>query len=344
MIAKAFLLKANLPALLEAVSRQMEVIAPLATPAGPVYATWQGEQGEALDLRALPLSPPTEFLLAHKEVLFRYVQESGRYTFKEEDADPRLLFAIRPCDLHAITVLDRIFAQPPGDQAYFRRRRATALVVSNCTSPAEECNCLGLQAGPQAVDPCDLQITDLGEGFLCEAETPAGILILNAGASLLQPARPDHLQEKERLISQARAALPPDRSADSMREAMKQADWEALGRECLGCGGCTFVCPVCHCFSILDSGVPDGERLRCRDTCLLSGFSRLTGGANPRRTAAQRLQHWYQDKFEDLPQIIGLPGCVGCGRCRLTCPSAIDRTELKVEGQADRHQSAEAGR
>lgn len=323
---KAFLLKANLPALLVAVSRQMEVIAPLAMPGGPVYATWQGE---ALDLEGRALSPPTELLLPHKEVLFHYVQESGRYSFREEEAPPRLLFFIRPCDLHAIAVLDRIFGRPPSDQAYFRRRRATALVVANCTVPGEECFCASLGSGPEVKDACDLQITDLGDGYLCEAETAAGVLILNAGSGLLGPVLPSHLQEKRRLIEQAGQAMPK-MTADRIRESMKKADWEALGRQCLSCGGCTFVCPVCHCFSTLDLGIPDGERQRCRDTCILSGFSRLTGGANPRRTPAQRLQHWYQDKFEDIPQVTGLLGCVGCGRCHLTCPSAMDRTELKV--------------
>ncbi len=325
---KAFLQRDKLLPLLETLSRHIEVIAPLATQAGPVFATWQGQ---TLDLETKTLSPPTEFLHPHKEVLFRYVQEDGRYTFEEEQIHPRLLFAIRPCDLHAIALLDKIFGEQPPDQAYFRRRRATALVVQNCIAPGRECFCTAFGAGPVAVDPCDIEITDIGEGFLCETETPAGILILNAGENLLQPAQPWHLQEKARLLQVARVAMPQDRSSAQIREAMKNADWEALGQECLGCGGCTFVCPVCHCFNILDSGVPDGERLRCRDSCLLSGFSRLTGGANPRRTPGERLHHWYQDKFEDIPVITGLPGCVGCGRCHLTCPAAINRVNLTVE-------------
>lgn len=161
--------------------------------------------------------------------------------------------------------------------------------------------------------------------------TPAGTLILNAGRDLLSLAGPAQQQEKSRLLLAARESLGRDRSSDQIRAAMKRVDWEALGRECLGCGGCTFVCPVCHCFNILDQGVPDGERMRCRDSCILSGFSRLAGGANPRRTAGQRLQHWYQDKFEDIPKMIGLLGCVGCGRCHLVCPSAIDRVDLKIK-------------
>lgn len=327
---KAFLEGDALMPLLQALSRQMEVIAPVASEAGAVYSTWKGQP---LDLKNNPLSPPTEFLLPHKETLFRYVQDSGRYTFKEDEIPPRLLFAIRPCDLRAITVLDRIFGSQPPDQAYFRRRRATSLVVLNCTNRGDECFCASLGAGPQAQDPCDLELTDIGNGFLCQAETPAGILILNAACDLLQPAQSAHDQEKARLMQMVKESMPRNRSCVQTREAIKRADWEALGRECLGCGGCTFVCPVCHCFNILDRGIPDGERLRCRDSCLLSGFSRLTAGANPRHTPGQRLRHWYQDKFEDIPKITGFPGCVGCGRCRLACPASINRADLSLQSR-----------
>lgn len=207
------------------------------------------------------------------------------------------------------------------------------MVVLNCTNRADECFCACLGAGPEARDPCDLQLTDIGDGYLCQAETPAGVLILQAAFNLLQPAQLEHNQKKARLVQLVRDAMPRDRSCHQIRQTIKKADWEALGQECLGCGGCSFVCPVCHCFNILDLGVPDGERLRCRDSCILSGFSRLTGGANPRRTAGERLRHWYLDKFEDLPKIIGLPGCVGCGRCHLACPAPIDRSDLKVKSR-----------
>ena len=207
------------------------------------------------------------------------------------------------------------------------------MVVLNCTNRGDECFCACLGAGPEAQDPCDLQLTDIGDGYLCQAETPAGVLILKSTFNLLQPAQLEHDQEKARLVQLVRDSMPRDRSCHQIRQAIERADWEALGQECLGCGGCSFVCPVCHCFNILDLGVPDGERLRCRDSCILSGFSRLTGGANPRRTAGQRLRHWYQDKFEDLPKITGFPGCVGCGRCHLVCPAPIDRSNLKMESR-----------
>jgi len=144
---KAFLPKDQLPLLLDALGERIEVIAPVSTDAGPAFVTWHGQP---IDLKDKPLSPITEFLLPHKEALFTYIQEAGRYTFKEEEIPSRLLFGIRPCDLHAIALLDRIFGREPPDQAYLRRRRATALVVQNCTSPGKECFCAGLEAGPEA--------------------------------------------------------------------------------------------------------------------------------------------------------------------------------------------------
>lgn len=61
---KAFLEKDRLIPFLNTLSRQIEVIAPLATEAGAVYSTWQGQP---LDLRNNPLFPPTEFLLPTKK-------------------------------------------------------------------------------------------------------------------------------------------------------------------------------------------------------------------------------------------------------------------------------------
>jgi ferredoxin len=130
--------------------------------------------------------------------------------------------------------------------------------------------------------------------------------------------------------AEGRVKACSDISLQKMQDVIKETDWESLGRECLSCGGCTFVCPVCHCFNIVDLGIPDGERVRCRDTCILSGFSRMTSGANPRRTPGERMHNWYLDKFEYIPKKTGLPGCVGCGRCTRVCLAEIDRWKLEA--------------
>jgi ferredoxin len=279
-----------------------------------------------------PQIPPTEFLLPQKEVLFKYIQQSGRYVFKEVEPKAKLILGMRPCDLNAVAVLDKILGSDPSDKLYFKRRRSTILAVINCNKPAETCFCSQLGASPECQSGFDLLFTELNSGFIVESGSPAGMLILKEYSELFQEPDTGHIREMNCLKSEARKILESrtNQSLDSITEALKNADWEALGKHCLSCGGCTFVCPICHCFNILDVGIPDGERIRCRDTCILSGFSRMTGGVNPRHRPSDRIRNLFLDKFQFIPENTGLIGCVGCGRCTRACLANIDRWSLKV--------------
>lgn len=324
---KVLLPKRNLHLLLEALDHRMEVVAPIRAEGVPVFASWRGQP---LALASNPLIPPQEFLLPQRDVLFRYVQDCGRYTFEKVSAKPRLIFGIRPCDLKAVAVLDRIFGKDPLDNPYFDRRRSTVLVGLNCLWPEPGCSCAAFGAGPEVDELSDLQLTDLGENYLVETGSPAGVLILREHPEFFIEASEKDQAEKKKALRIAGEKLRGGTSPSVIKAAIEKADWDALGRQCLRCGGCTFVCPICHCFTIIDVGVPDGERLRCRDTCILSGFSRMTSGVNPRKSQGERLRNWFLDKFEYIPENIGLLGCVGCGRCSRSCLAEIDRQKLEV--------------
>ena len=324
---KALLPKKNLLLLLLALESRLEIVAPVRAEGVPVFASWKGQP---LALESNPLIPPQEFLLPQRDLLFRYVQDCGRYTFEKESAKPRLVFGIRPCDLKAIAVLDRIFVKEPLDHPYFDKRRSTVLVGLNCLEPGDGCSCAAFGAGPEADELADLQLTPLEENFFVETGSPAGVLILREHPEFFVAVGKRHEAEKREAMQRAKEALSMGPSPSEIKEAIEKADWDALGRQCLSCCSCTFVCPICHCFTILDIGVPDGERLRCRDTCILSGFSRMTSGVNPRKSQGERLRNWFLDKFEYIPQNTGLLGCVGCGRCSRTCLAEIDRQRLEV--------------
>ncbi|HOT06851.1 MAG: Sulfhydrogenase 1 subunit beta [Methanosaeta sp. PtaB.Bin039] len=320
----SYLKKADLPDLLQAWADKMDVLAPILEEGQISFTTWKGQP---LDLSANALVSPAKIISPREEILFRYIQESGTYRFLRPDQKPRLIFGMRPCDLRALQVLDRIYGAPPPDQAYLDRRRSAVLAVLNCTNPGPGCFCAALGAGPDADEGYDLLFTDLGNGYLVESGSPAGIVLIKNSPDLL-PAVSDLadslLTDKGRVVGLCRDQVIssfPGMSVERIREGMESAEWERLGQICSYCAGCSFVCPVCHCFTIYDRGVPDGQRIRCADSCMTSGFSRLTSGSNPRPSQGDRLRNWYLDKFEYILARTGLAGCVGCGRCSQVCLS-----------------------
>lgn len=320
--------KKDLSWLLSDLAGKFEIIAPIMSEGAPSFSTWRGQN---LGLEKNTLCPPTEFLLPQRETLFKYIQYSGRYTFVEPMPTPRMIFGVRPCDLKAISILDKIFGSEPQDNAYLERRRSSVIAVFNCIKPEETCLCAKFGSGPECKDGYDLAFTELQSCYLVETGSPAGMLILLEYPQFFHQADESQIAEKRKLMDDARRAVESrGQSIEGIRDAIKKADWEAIGKECLRCGGCTFICPICHCFNILDIGVPDGERIRCRDSCIFSGFSRMSGGANPRRSQGERMQNWFMDKFEYLPEKIGMAGCIGCGRCSIVCLSEVDRWKLEA--------------
>ncbi|MBI4692168.1 MAG: 4Fe-4S dicluster domain-containing protein [Candidatus Terrybacteria bacterium] len=106
--------------------------------------------------------------------------------------------------------------------------------------------------------------------------------------------------------------------------------WEELRSQCLGCGICTYVCPLCHCFSIEDKVGIDDKCSRCRkwDACTLPGFAKISGGYSFRPTIKERYYNWFYHKFVRAYLEYGKPQCVGCGNCKKYCPAKIDIQEI----------------
>jgi len=98
--------------------------------------------------------------------------------------------------------------------------------------------------------------------------------------------------------------------------------WEAIGHDCYSCGGCSYLCPVCTCYDVVDVQYDDssGARIRRTDSCRLAGFTREATGHIPRPTAASRARWYAYHKLSyDYHEQRDRYGCVGCGRCIITC-------------------------
>ncbi len=319
------------------------LIAPVRTASGEIVLTELHRMHEAaLDGPAL-MPSPKEFLLPQMEQLFCWSEDG-----LEESLDKRrrMVFGIRPCDMAAVKILDRFYLDGGIDPYYAARRRNTLFITIACTQPDPTCFCLGLGTGPFLKEGFDIQLTDLGDRFAIEAGSEAGNEIIKAFPHIFkQPGQIDREDIYEaRLASQSRFErhVNLEQAARQILSGrLTDEFWESVALRCFECGGCVYNCPVCTCYSIIDRAhsSDSGRRMRIWDTCMLKGFTRMAGGALPAEKKPYRTKRWFHHKLIHWPEKYGLFGCVGCGRCAVSCPGGIDMAAvvqmMKVSNQTE---------
>jgi ferredoxin len=249
----------------------------------------------------------------------------------------RLAFlGVRPCELAAIVIQDRVFLEGPVVDPVYRDRRANALVVAvQCSRAGRTCFCASMGTGPQATSGYDLALTEVIEDdrhyFLVESDTERGHALLVRLAA--RPARAAEAaaaaQVTERASLQMGRRLQTDRLPELLRGQPEHRRWNEVAKRCLACGNCTQVCPTCFCTSVVDVaalGGGAGERIRRWDSCFNPEFSYIHGGS-VRPSIRARYRQWLTHKLGNWHEQFGTSGCVGCGRCIAWCPAGIDLTE-----------------
>lgn len=280
-----------------------------------------------------PYYPPKRFVFPPIEPLLRIRRVDGTYAIEPaEPPGPRAIFGIRSCDVAGIHHLDRFYLGREFRDVYYERARAGLFLVNVvCTDPdrdiGEECFCLCADTGPAAREHFDLQLMDLGDGtFMVVAGTPAGETLFEL--PFLRRATPEHVTRRRAILDRVRGQFrattswfPAAVRCVSQGEVL-EATWEEIGRRCLECGGCTYVCPACTCFTVTDRRLEDGtfERVRLWDACALGGFTRMAGGHNPRRAVHDRRNRRFFRKLAHafIQRELSM-ACVGCGRCAAVC-------------------------
>jgi sulfhydrogenase subunit beta (sulfur reductase) len=261
------------------------------------------------------------------------------------EPDSKLAFlGVRPCDLRAIQIQDRVLGGPAHpDSAYARRRAEVFIVAVNCTEPGETCFCVSMETGPQAGPGYDLLLTELtgasDHTFIVEAGSAAGAALLANLA--LMPADSANRRRAETAVESAATLMGRSMETDGLREllaASHDADrWDEVAARCLTCGNCTMACPTCFCTTVEDVTDLTGdhaERWQSWASCFDIDFSYLHGGP-VRSSGVSRYRQWLTHKLGTWHDQFGTSGCVGCGRCIVWCPVGIDITEEVAALQAE---------
>jgi ferredoxin len=252
---------------------------------------------------------------------------------------------IRPCELQAIAIQDRVFSEGPyADPTYCGVRENLFTVAVQCARPAGNCFCASMNTGPKAYGGYDLALTEIVDTgfhyFVVDAGSDAGRALLDS-----VPHRPATEEDIARANGVTRSAV------DQMTKSMETTDlprilnesfehplWDDIARRCLSCANCTLVCPTCFCSTVEDVTDLEGvraERWRRWDSCFTSDFTRVAGG-NIRMSTRTRYRQWMMHKLAYWVEQFGTSGCVGCGRCITWCPAGIDLT-VEVRKLRDSH-------
>ncbi len=283
------------------------------------------------------LFPPIQKIFAtHKNAKGLDLPNVKKHASQESVPKKYAFFGVRPCELNAIALQDKVFLGGPFiDPFYEHKRTGTIIIAINCGQAGGTCFCVSMKTGPRAVAGFDLALTEvLNEAhhhFLVEVGT-------DIGADILKDIRCTNATDEDVARAQeisAKTALHMGRSIDTtdlktmIYQNVDHPRWERTAARCLTCTNCTMVCPTCFCATVedvTDLAGTQAERIRKWDSCFTLDFSYIHGGS-VRASVKSRYRQWMTHKLASWVDQFGSFGCVGCGRCITWCPVGIDITE-----------------
>lgn len=266
--------------------------------------------------------------------LFSVRRTDGKWAMDpaQETVPLRALIGVRPCDMSAIVIQDRVFLSGEfRDPHYARRRERIFILAANCGHAFSTCFCTSMKTGPRVTEGYDLALTELPEVFVMQVGSEVGSEMLHD--TMWEPATAFDLGRAAQTVQRAEREIERQFRTDDLPQLLydniEHPHWDDVPMRCLSCGNCTQVCPTCFCTTVEDTcdmKATVAERTRVWDSCFVREFSHVHGG-NIRPTIRSRYRQWLTHKLASWIDQFGTSGCVGCGRCITWCPVGIDLTE-----------------
>ncbi len=277
--------------------------------------------------------PPKKAFFQPSEPLFTFTMGDRPDLDLISDVTRFVLAGVHPCDLAGLEALDKAYSHPPPEARWAADRKLAVVIGLDCM-PDEYCFCESM-GSIQSRYGCDLFLTPIERGFLTEIHTEAG-KDLTEMISVLPASEQDisHWRHWRSMKSSALTASldePVERLAQVLADSDLTAVWQDTADRCYGCGSCNITCPTCFCFDMHDElnlSLDSGLRRRTWDSCQLLEFSMVAGRHNFRADRQGRVRHRWKRKFMYLYQRLGIPYCVGCGRCSRACTADINIVDV----------------
>lgn len=266
-----------------------------------------------------------------REVMFEFESDPNGSLTKPAPEKNKVVFGIRPCDARALAIIEKLFDNPDyQDPYYIEKRKASIIIGQACNEPQPTCFCGSINGGgPFDTQGQEITLVDLGKDFLVVGVSEKGENLIND----LKEVEDSQIEEMAKIKEKAMEAVNIDPKIGKIKEELdKNFDdsiWSEVSLKCLGCGACTYLCPTCHCFDIVDEQMKGkGIRLKNWDSCMFPLFTLHTSGHNPRESGKERMRNRIMHKFKYYVDNFGEVACVGCGRCIQNCPVNFDIREV----------------
>ena len=267
----------------------------------------------------MPMNSIKEFVFPRREVLYTFKHEGNNITLTDAPVfeGRQVLFGVRPCDAAANKILDPLFAWDYDDKFFQAWREKTTVVTMACKNIDEHCFCTSVGLGPETDQGADAMLLDLGNGeYEVRTFTEKGKALFNGKTQ--QSDKVGHAAKAPEVKFDINAVT------ESLRENFDDPIWAETSLRCVGCGACTYVCPTCHCFDIIEEGnATAGARVKTWDTCQFAMFTHHASGHNPRSDQSQRQRNRIQHKFRIYPDKFEQILCTGCGNCTRECVALL---------------------
>ncbi len=270
------------------------------------------------------------YLFSPTQMLWTGDETDDGLVFKqvEPTATPLAFIGVRSCDIAALYLQDKHFmhSQYP-DVWYTQQREQMFIVAVNCSQSAATCFCASTGDGPEASFGFDLLLDEIDYGYLLLAKSEKGNRVLSR-LTTQEPAE-EHLHQAQAQLQTAakqERSMPDAQTLKKLTEHLDDEQWLRIADRCLACGNCTSVCPTCFCSkqeSEQELGSGQFQQVRYWDSCFSEQHGHIAG-KNIRAEISQRYRQWVHHKLSAWQDQYLRSGCVGCGRCVIWCPAAID--------------------
>lgn len=273
-----------------------------------------------------------EFFFPKTESLFFFRKDIGNIDLIDPISThgENVFIGVKPCDAAAIPVLQKVFNWDYKDDFFNNRLEHSVIIGKECGYKDQNCFCTSVGLSPRSEKGSDLFLYEEKDGYVLSTITSKGEEFLNKFNYLKQSVVSESTSMNK---NEPMKKFEYNSIKNWLDNNFTNEFWDKPGELCLGCGQCTFVCPTCHCFDIVDEdcGYSCGRRVKNWDACQFGLFTKHASGHNPRENQKKRYRQRVSHKFKYYQDRFGEILCTGCGRCIRGCPVSIDISEILTE-------------